>query len=101
MLKIKILAVLRRALNGRFHQGRVFRMNSLHNKFPGRSGRSVVLEDSKGFLGPNDLIRGRLPPETPRMTEPLSFRQIRLVSPFRAPARSQYAGCILQGNRSE
>src|ERR1700676_2439712 len=42
MLKIKILAVLRRALNGLFHQGRVLRMNSLENKFRSRSGRSVV-----------------------------------------------------------
>ena len=47
---LKILPILRRALNGLFHKGRVFRMNPLENKLHGRYRRLVVLEDSKGFL---------------------------------------------------
>src|SRR5713101_7607613 len=47
---IKIPPILRGALDGLFHKGRVFRMNPLENKFHGRYRRSVVLEDSKGFL---------------------------------------------------
>src|SRR5690349_10657709 len=79
MFKIKILSVLRRTFDGLSHEGRVFRMNPLENKFRGRFRRSVILEDSKGFLGPNELGGGRLPTEAPRMTEPLRFRQVRLA----------------------
>ena len=50
IFKIKILPILRRALDCLFHEGRVFRMNPLENKFNGRFRRSVVLKDSKGFL---------------------------------------------------
>jgi len=46
----KILSILRRALDGLFHEGRVFRMNPLEKKFHSRFRCSVVLEDSKGFL---------------------------------------------------
>src|SRR3984893_16455258 len=77
---LKILSILRRPLNCLFRQGRFFRMNPLKNKFPRRYRRSVVLEDSKGFLGPEDLAGGGPPAEAPRMTEPLSFRQVRLAS---------------------
>ena len=79
MLKIKILPVPRRTLNDLFDQGCVFRMNPLENKFRGRFRRSVILEDSKSFLGPDELAGGRLPTEAPDMTEPLRFRQIRLA----------------------
>src|ERR1700676_4827393 len=47
---LKILPVLRRTLNRLLHQGRVVRMNPLEDKFDGRFRRSVVSEDSKGFL---------------------------------------------------
>src|SRR5216684_2340487 len=47
---LKILSILRSTLNGLCHQGRVVRMNPLEDTFDGRYRRSVVLEDSKGFL---------------------------------------------------
>jgi len=50
MSKIKILPIMRRALDFFVSRGRVFRMNPFENKFQGRSRRSVVLEDSKGFV---------------------------------------------------
>src|SRR5258708_20638638 len=64
---LKILPILRRALHGLSHQGRVVRMNPLEDKFDGRYRRSVVLEDSKGFLRPNDLAIGNSPAEAPGM----------------------------------
>ncbi len=52
---IKILPILGRALDGLFHEGRVFRVNPLENEFHGRFRHSVVLEDAKGLLRPEDL----------------------------------------------
>src|SRR5258705_4291445 len=65
LLKIKILPVPRRANDCLFHQGRVFRMNPLENKFHGGFRRSIVLEDSKGFFRPDDVAGGGPPAETP------------------------------------
>src|SRR2546426_1002975 len=48
--KIKILPFLRRTLNDPFHKGGVFRMNPLEDEVHGRYRRSVVLEDTKGFV---------------------------------------------------
>src|ERR1700676_357642 len=76
---LKVFSILRRTLNGLFYRGRVFRMNPLEDHFDGRFRRSVVLEDSKGFPWPEDLAGGGPPAEAPRMTEPLSFRQVRLA----------------------
>src|ERR1700731_486567 len=76
---LKILPILRRALDGLLHERRIFRMNPLENKFHGRFRRSVILEDSKGLLRAEDLAGGGPPAEAPRMTEPLSFRQVRLA----------------------
>src|ERR1700733_11613968 len=73
----------------------------LKNKFDGRSGRAVVLEDPKGFLRPDDLTGGRPPAEAPRMTQPLAFRQVRVTSLLGTPTRDQNAGGILQGDRSQ
>ena len=81
MLGDKILPILRRALDGLFHDSHVLRMNPLEHKFHGRLRRSVVLEDSKCFLRPEDLAAGNPPAEAPRMTEPLSFGQVRLAAP--------------------
>src|SRR5258706_5109362 len=47
---LKILAILRRAFDRLFHEGRVLRMNPLEDKFHGRSRRRVILKDSKGLL---------------------------------------------------
>jgi hypothetical protein len=49
IFKVKIISILRRALDDLFHKDRVFRMNSLEDKFGGWFRRSVVLKDSKGF----------------------------------------------------
>src|ERR1700676_2681627 len=76
---LKVLSILRRTLDGLSHQGHVFRMDPLENKFDVGYRRSVVLEDSKGFLGPDDLAGRDSPAETPRMTNPLGFRQVRLA----------------------
>src|SRR6266404_6734453 len=81
IFKIKIFAILRRALDCLFHEGRIFRMNPLVGKFDGWLRRLVILIDAKGFLGPDELAGGRSPAEAPRMTEPLSFRQICFTAP--------------------
>jgi hypothetical protein len=64
----------------------------LKNKFDGRFGRAVVLKDPKGFLRPDDLTGGRPPAEAPRMTEPLAFHQVRVISLLGTPTRDQNAG---------
>ena len=71
---LKIPSILRRALDGLSHQGRVVRMNPLEDELDGGCRRSVVLEDSKRFVGPDDLAGGGPPAEAPRVTEPLRFR---------------------------
>jgi len=50
MFKIKILPILRRALDCLFYEGGVFGMDPLHNKFHGRVIVSVVLERFEMFL---------------------------------------------------
>src|SRR5882762_9842752 len=70
VFKIKVLSILGRALDYLFHKGCVFRMEPLESKFHGRFRSSVVLEDSKGFLRPDDLAVGRFPAEASCMTEP-------------------------------
>ncbi len=67
MFKIKILPILRRALDCLFHEGRVFRMKPLENKFRGWFRRSLVLENSKGFFGPEDVAGGNPPAKTARV----------------------------------
>jgi hypothetical protein len=73
----------------------------LKNKFDGRFGRAVVLENPKGFLRLDDLTGGRPPAEAPRMTEPLAFRQVRVTSLLGTPTRDQNVGGILRGDRSQ
>ena len=77
----KILSILRRALNCLFHEGHVFRMNPLENKFDGRRHRSVVLKDAIGFLRPQDLAGGNAPAEAPGVAERLSAQQVRFSAP--------------------
>src|SRR5216683_1283741 len=98
---LKILPILRRALDRLFHQGHVFRMDPLKKKLRGRLRRLIVLEDSKGFFRPDELAGGGPPAEAPGMTEPLSFRQVGGASPLGAPACGENALCILQDNRSQ
>src|SRR5712675_3544842 len=47
---LKILSVLRRALNDLFHRGQVLWMDPLENKFYVRCRGAFVFEDSNGFL---------------------------------------------------
>jgi hypothetical protein len=47
---LKILSILRCALDGLSYGGGVFRMDALENKFEGGCGRSIILKDSEGFL---------------------------------------------------
>ena len=56
-------------------------MKPLENKFLGRLRRWVALEDSKGFLGPEQLAGRNPPTEAPGMTKPLRFSQIGLPTP--------------------
>ena len=58
---LKILPILRRMLDRPLHLSRVFRVNTLENKFHGRCRRSFELEDSIGFLRPHDLAGGNSP----------------------------------------
>src|SRR5260370_16514500 len=81
----KILSILRRALNCLFHQGRVFRMNPLENKFDGRRHRSGVLKDAIGFLRPQGLAGANAPAEPTGVAEPFSARQVRSPPPDLAP----------------
>src|SRR5262245_64657898 len=88
MFKMKILPIMRCALDCLFHEGRVFRMKPFENKFHARSRCSVVLEDSKGFLRPVDFSAGHLPTETARVAHPLCLGQISLAaSQFSGPLR--------------
>src|SRR6266478_6063837 len=98
---LKVLPILRRALDGLFHLGRVFRMNTLEYTFHGWCRGSVVLEDSIGFLRPDDLAGGNSPAKASGVTEPLRFRQVRLLPLLRALAGDEDAAGILQGHRAQ
>ena len=81
---LKILPLLRRTLDRLFYLGRVLRMNTLENELQGRCRRSVVLEDSIGFVRPDDLAGGNSPAKTSGVTEPLRLRQVRRLALLRA-----------------
>ncbi len=66
VLKIKVLSILRRPIDGLLHESFVFRMNPLENKFHGRLRCSGVLENSEGFFGPDDFAGGSPPAKTTR-----------------------------------
>src|SRR5438445_351395 len=59
----KILSILRRALDGLFHEGRVFRMNPLEKKFHSR------FRSSAGGLPPARSSGQRKPFESSNTTE--------------------------------
>src|SRR5213593_3874389 len=101
IFKIKILPLLRRALDYVFYLGSVFGMNALEHIFHGRCRGSVVLEDSIGFVRPNDLAGGNSPAKTSRVAEPLRFRQVRLLTLLRVVAGDADAAGILQGHRAQ
>src|SRR6267378_1805254 len=101
IFKIKILPILRRAVEDLFHKGRVFRMNTLEHTFHGRCRGSVILEDSVGFLRPDDLARGNSPAKTSCVTESLRFRQVRFLALLCTLASDQDTAGILQGDRSQ
>src|SRR6267378_6431237 len=101
MFKIKILPIPRRALNCLLHESRVLRMNPLQDKLNGRYRASVILEDSKGFFGPDEFACRGPPAKAPGATEPLSLLQVLLASFLGALTSDKNAACILQGNRSQ
>jgi hypothetical protein len=76
MFEVKILPVMRRALDRLFHERRVFGMNSLEYELHRGLGGSVSLEDSKGFLRPGDFAARNIPAETPCVTQSLALREI-------------------------
>src|SRR5882757_6829540 len=76
---LKILTILRRALDGLFHEGRVFRINPFEKKLHGRFRRLLVLEDLKGFLRPEEFSASNTPAESTGVTESLSFCQATLT----------------------
>src|ERR1700739_733969 len=80
MFKIKGLPIPCCLIERFLDKGSVLRMCSLQYDFHGRFVGWVVFENSKRFLCPDDLASGNPPAEAPRMTEPLSFRQVRLAS---------------------
>jgi len=66
MFKIKILSVLRRALDGLLHEGCVFRMKPLENKLDGWFRRSVVFGKFERILrtrmmSPVETLQPKLP----------------------------------------
>src|SRR5258707_675480 len=75
----------------------ILRMNAAQPFFPTRHALfGIEAIDPIPFLGEMRGFSVRHPPHpASRMAEPLSFRQVRLVSPFGAPARGQNAACIL------
>jgi hypothetical protein len=50
MFELMIIPILHRMLDELLHEGGVFRMDPLEDESHGRLRRSVVFEDSKGFL---------------------------------------------------
>src|SRR5258708_7884575 len=97
---LEILSILRRALDGLLHEGRVLRMDTLQDALHGRFRGSVVLEDPEGLLRPDDLASGNLPAEAARTTQLLRFRQVRLLALLGALARDANAGGVLQDGRA-
>ena len=68
MFNIKIVPLLRRALEGLLHAGHVIRVGSCEYPFDRGYHRWVVVEDAKGFLGPEEFSGGNMPAETARQT---------------------------------
>src|SRR3989442_8816161 len=73
IFKIKILPLLRRALDYVLYLGSVFGMNALEHIFHRRCRVSVVPKNSIGFLGPDDLPGGNSPAKTSRVPAPWAF----------------------------
>jgi hypothetical protein len=79
MLEVEVFCHLRGVVDRLLHEGSVVRVNPLENALDGRCDRTVVLEDSKSLVRPDDLAGGRLPAEASRMAEALRFREVRLT----------------------
>src|ERR1700682_1762823 len=73
---VEILSSDRSTVNGLLHGSTIFRMSPLDNKFHGRFRRSVTLEDSEGFVRPDDLSAGDIPSKAPGTAQSLRFGQI-------------------------
>src|ERR1700680_3619052 len=77
---IKILPILRRALDGLPDEHPVCRVSSLNHQLHRRLRHRIAFKYSKGFIGPEDFSAEKAPAEAPRVTEPLSFLQERFAS---------------------
>ena len=80
MFKADILPILRRTLDFLSHEGYIFRMGPLQNKFHIRLHAWVALEDAKGFLRPADFPGLNIPPEAAGVAHSLPLDQISLTS---------------------
>src|SRR5438445_116255 len=60
---LEILAVARGLIDGLLHGSAIFRMGALDNELQGRLRPLVALEDTKGFLRPNEIASGDTPAE--------------------------------------
>src|SRR6266702_4319127 len=88
---VEILPIPGRLIDGLSHGSSIFRMGALENKFQGWFCRSVALEDTEGFVRPNNLARGDAPSEATCAAQFLCPGQIRfalLQSIFRPLALS-------------
>src|ERR1700719_4520649 len=61
------------------YEGSILGVYTLHHHVQGRLPGAIVLEDTVGFLRPDNFCAVRFPPETACVTEPLSLCQIGLA----------------------
>src|SRR6202162_5058149 len=79
MLKIKTVAAKRCLIDLLLHPFAVLPVDLREDNSHRRFRPWITLEDSEGLVGPKDLPARNAPAETARVTEPLSFRQVRFA----------------------
>src|SRR5262249_28130891 len=78
---IEVLAIARRATDGLSYQSGIFRMTTLERQPLAWLRRSVVSENPKCLLRPQEFARRDVPPETARLAQSLRFSEERLAAP--------------------
>ena len=81
MFYIKILSVLRYAIDCLLNADSVFRMGSFQNQLNTRLGFTPVFKNTKCFFRPVDLTSGNIPAEAAGLAELLRFCQVGFVAP--------------------
>src|SRR5262245_21001386 len=66
---LEILVVAGRLIDRPSHGGSIFRMRTLEDQLKRRLRRGVALENSKCLRCPDDLSRGDVPAEAPRVAQ--------------------------------